>query len=179
MRVLEPSDLPHYTYEDYRQWEGRWELIEGIPYSMTPSPSILHQYISQKIARILDEALEHCPSCQALLPVDWKISEDTVVQPDNLVLCYPATGQYLTRAPSVIFEILAPSTRDKDEKLKFRLYEQQGVAYYCIVDPEQLTIRFFELLDGRYVDRSEPEKKSFVFQLPDCEWMFDWSGIRA
>lgn len=23
--------LPHYTYEEYRLWEGRWELIEGIP----------------------------------------------------------------------------------------------------------------------------------------------------
>ncbi len=24
--------LPHYTYEDYCHWEGRWELIDGIPY---------------------------------------------------------------------------------------------------------------------------------------------------
>jgi hypothetical protein len=23
--------LPHYTYEEYCQWKGRWELIEGIP----------------------------------------------------------------------------------------------------------------------------------------------------
>ncbi len=27
--------LPHYTYEDYCHWKGRWELIDGIPYAMS------------------------------------------------------------------------------------------------------------------------------------------------
>ncbi len=26
---------PHYTYNDYCQWEGKWELIEGIPYALS------------------------------------------------------------------------------------------------------------------------------------------------
>jgi hypothetical protein len=30
--------LPHYTYEEYWLWEGRWELIVGIPYAMIPAP---------------------------------------------------------------------------------------------------------------------------------------------
>ncbi|WP_301924323.1 hypothetical protein [Ferruginibacter sp.] len=30
--------LPHYTYEDHCQWEGRWEIIEGIPFAMSPAP---------------------------------------------------------------------------------------------------------------------------------------------
>jgi hypothetical protein len=25
---------PHFTYEDYLLWEGRCELIEGMPYAM-------------------------------------------------------------------------------------------------------------------------------------------------
>ena len=37
-----PEQLPHYVYDDYRQWEGRWELIEGIPYAMTPAPGFEH-----------------------------------------------------------------------------------------------------------------------------------------
>jgi len=34
-----------YTYNDYVRWsdEERWELINGVPYSMTPAPSIKHQ----------------------------------------------------------------------------------------------------------------------------------------
>ena len=47
--ALRIEDLPHYTYDDYVQWEGRWELINGIPYAMTPAPSVKHQLISQNI----------------------------------------------------------------------------------------------------------------------------------
>jgi hypothetical protein len=28
---------PQFTYEDYSLWEGRWELIDGMPYAMSPS----------------------------------------------------------------------------------------------------------------------------------------------
>ncbi|TCK06622.1 hypothetical protein [Phorcysia thermohydrogeniphila] len=36
MNLIKNSELPHYTYEDYKHWEGKWELIEGIPYAMCP-----------------------------------------------------------------------------------------------------------------------------------------------
>ena len=26
----------YYTYEDYRQWKGDWELIDGVPFAMAP-----------------------------------------------------------------------------------------------------------------------------------------------
>jgi hypothetical protein len=38
--------LPSYTYEDYLHWEGRWELIDGIPYAMSPFPAPRHQRIA-------------------------------------------------------------------------------------------------------------------------------------
>ncbi|MGC8783703.1 MAG: Uma2 family endonuclease, partial [Armatimonadota bacterium] len=82
--MVVPKYLPHYTYADYVQWEGRWELIEGIPFAMSPQPSFRHQRISHRIAEELGRALEGCERCRAVLPVDWKISEDTVVQPDNM-----------------------------------------------------------------------------------------------
>ncbi|MCK4541078.1 MAG: hypothetical protein KAU17_02470, partial [Spirochaetales bacterium] len=36
-----------YNYADYLLWpdDERWELIEGIPYSMSPAPSRIHQEI--------------------------------------------------------------------------------------------------------------------------------------
>lgn len=30
MTILDWEDLPRYTYDDYVQWEGRWELIHGL-----------------------------------------------------------------------------------------------------------------------------------------------------
>lgn len=37
--------LPNYTYKDYCLWEGRWELIEGIPYAMSLAHTPRHQWI--------------------------------------------------------------------------------------------------------------------------------------
>ena len=42
--------LPYYTYEDYKEWEGDWELIEGVPYAMAPSPMKTHQALAYEIA---------------------------------------------------------------------------------------------------------------------------------
>jgi len=30
--ALRLQDLPHYTYDDYKIWEGRWELIGGMAF---------------------------------------------------------------------------------------------------------------------------------------------------
>ena len=30
--------LETYTYDDYKNWQGDWELIYGHPYAMAPSP---------------------------------------------------------------------------------------------------------------------------------------------
>jgi Uma2 family endonuclease len=177
VQVLDPKDLPHYTYADYARWEGRWELLDGIPFAMSPAPSIIHQRISQRIARVLDEALEDCDPCEALLPVDWKIADDTVVQPDNLVVCYTPSGNYLTRAPSLIFEVLSPATRHKDEKIKFRLYEAEGVHYYCLVDPEERLIKIYELEAGRYIKRADAVTEAVRFDLPDCRFELDCSRV--
>jgi hypothetical protein len=38
---------PHYTVEDWKEWEGQWELIRGSVWAMTPMPSPKHQRISR------------------------------------------------------------------------------------------------------------------------------------
>jgi len=43
------DDFPHYTYDDYKIWEGNWELIDGIAYTMAPSPIFEYQDISGNI----------------------------------------------------------------------------------------------------------------------------------
>ena len=68
-------------------------------------------------------------------PIDWKINEETTVQPDNLVVCGELEKKaYLNKTPTLIFEILSKSTAHKDRTTKFKLYEQEGVRHYVIVD---------------------------------------------
>lgn len=175
--MLTPTELPHYTYADYAQWEGRWELIEGIPFAMTPSPTLRHQLISQAIASQLSAALAECEKCRAVLPVDWKVAEGTIVQPDNMVICYQPTDDYLTKAPSLIFEILSPSTEEKDRQTKFSIYEREGVSFYCIVDPENSMAEVYRLNEGRYLKTTDATDETLSFDLGHCLMEFDFSSI--
>ena len=170
--------LPHYTFDDYSLWQGDWELIHGIAYAMAPAPIVKHQRISIKIARLLEEQLDGCEKCEALLPVDWKIAEDTIVQPDNLVVCYEAKGSYITKAPSLIFEILSKSTAQKDLHLKYSLYEKEGVSFYVIVDPEEQVAKVYELFDnGKYKKVIDATDELVNFNFDKCEIEFDFSKI--
>jgi Uma2 family endonuclease len=83
--ALKRNNLPKYTVSDYEQWEGRWELIDGIPFAMSPLPNTKHQWINSNIIYELKSALKECNGCRAYMPIDWRISDDTVVQPDASV----------------------------------------------------------------------------------------------
>ena len=181
MGALKLEDLPHYTYDEYKNWEGNdWELIYGQAYCMSPAPMIEHQSISANIAWELKNIFQNCSYCKSLLPIDWKISEDTVVQPDNLVICHkPQNEAYITKAPKIIFEILSKSTAKKDKGLKYDLYEQEGVSYYIIVDPKESIAKVYELKDGRYIKVCDASDEKVEFNIKECDSKleFDFSKI--
>lgn len=169
MGALKLEELPCYTYEEYKRWEGQWEIIYGIAYAMYPMPMIKHQHISNNIAWELKNQLKDCAMCKALLPVDWKISEETIVQPDNSVICHsPEHEAYITKAPKIIFEILSPSTAKKDTGLKYDLYEKEGVAYYIIVNPNDNVAKVYELKEGRYIKVCDASDEKVSFEISEC-----------
>ncbi|MEA2073728.1 MAG: Uma2 family endonuclease [Campylobacterota bacterium] len=181
MGAIKLEDLPYYTYDDYKNWEGNdWELIYGQAYCMSPAPMLKHQAISNNIAWELKNALGECVKCKAYMPVDWKIAEDTVVQPDNSLICHePQNEAYITKAPKIIFEILSKSTAKKDKGLKYDLYEKEGVSYYIIVDPTDEIAKVYELKDGRYIKVCDASDESVTFKLQECleSLEFDFSKI--
>lgn len=176
--VLRREDLPRYTYADYARWEGRWELIDGVAYAMSPSPTFTHQCMSGDLHILLKDALKDCPHCLPVQDFDWKINESTVVCPDNLVVCHePENENYLTRAPALIFEILSPSTAARDESVKFNLYEAEGVAWYVLVNPNEQVLKVYRLHDGRYIKQADLSRESFEFELGPCRFTLDFSGL--
>ncbi len=180
MGALKIEDLPYYTYEEYKNWKDNWELIYGVAYAMSPAPMIKHQHISSKISWELQNIFNNCRECQVLMPIDWKISDETVVQPDNSVICHNPTNEaYITKAPKIIFEILSKSTAKKDKELKYKLYEQEGVAYYIIVDPIEEIAKVYELLNGRYVKVCDASDEVIEFKIEKCseKMKFDFSKI--
>jgi len=166
MAVLKEEYLPNYTYKEYRNWEGDWELIEGIPYAMAPAPTITHQEINSKIIYELMTQLKQCENCKALPEVDWKVADETVVRPDTLVVCgLKNGGSYLADTPTIIFEILSPATKVKDRNFKSLLYAQYGVQYYVLVEPAGMFAEVYLLKNGKYRLEGEFKSESYTFEL--------------
>lgn len=170
--------LPNYTYDDYVQWEGKWELIEGIPFAMSPAPRPKHQWISGNMLSEFRVALKGCKQCKVYDPIDYKISEETVLQPDILVVCGPIEGAFLDRAPELIVEILSPATTSKDKLYKLNVYQQERIPYYLIVDVDQETVQVFILQDKKYELAAGGHAFEYTFALPEgCLANIDFNEI--
>jgi Uma2 family endonuclease len=108
--------FPYYTYSDYVKWEGRWEIIDGMPYAMSPAPAPKHQYVVSQIQYEFNLAIKQnkCKKCKVYDFIDIKINEDTVIQPDTLIVCNEITKPFLDFSPTLVVEVLSPSTALKD-----------------------------------------------------------------
>ena len=133
-----------YTLEDWKLWEGRWELIDGVAYDMTPSPSLDHQQVAARLHLAMGVALNGLKgkdghdACEALFaPLDVYLDQD-VLQPDLIIVCDPAkkTKRGIEGAPDLVVEILSPGTSAKDLTRKRWVYQAAGVPEYLIVDPD-------------------------------------------
>lgn len=170
--------LPHYTYDDYVHWEGKWELIYGIPYAMSPSPLPKHQRIAASLVTEIGTVLKSCQgSCNVYHPVDYKVFDDTVLQPDILVVCEKIEKVFLDFPPALVVEILSPSTAMKDRHTKFPIYEGQGVKYFIIISPEKEIVEIYEIEDGEYELKSKGTDITYDFVLNDCRMAIDFSTI--
>jgi len=160
--------LPHYTYQDYILWEGKWEVIEGVPYAMSPAPVPRHQIISVNLSSEFRQQLKPCKKCQVSQPVDYIVAEDTILQPDMLVICRPVEKKFLDFPPALVTEILSPSTALKDRHSKYSIYESQGIRYYIIIDPDKNEAEVFELVNGKYQLMQQGKDFNFSFELEEC-----------
>jgi len=129
--------VPNYTVDDYRHWDGDWQLIEGVPVAMSPSPFAVHERIATEFVKSFGSQIDQqgC-DCRVYAGLDWIVSDNTVVRPDVMVVCGPQPERHLERPPVVAVEILSPSPRELDLVVKRRIYQQNGVAFYVIADPE-------------------------------------------
>ena len=80
--------LKKYTYEDYKHWEGDWELIDEIPQAMTPSPVGKHQFVMGRIIYELNKKLDeiNCNKCFVLGEIDYIISDELVYPNEKKVI---------------------------------------------------------------------------------------------
>ncbi|TVR52460.1 MAG: Uma2 family endonuclease [Spirochaetaceae bacterium] len=147
-----------YTYGDYRTWsdDERWELIDGVAWSMSPAPTPDHQSILLRLTRQIANITDRTGCATFVAPLDVRLSEKsaqsedetpTVVQPDISVFCDPSRldEKGAHAAPDLVVEILSPSTGYKDQTTKLALYERHAVREYWVVNGDAGWVMVYRL----------------------------------
>lgn len=131
--------------------EQRWELIDGCPYAMS-SPQVLHQILSMQLISALLPHFVGTPCRLLSAPLDLKLSEFDLVQPDLMVVCDPAQfqGTHVEGPPRLVIEILSPSTMRHDRVRKLNLYARSGVNEYWMVTPHPPLVEVMKNGEGTF-----------------------------
>ena len=147
-----PKFIPNYKVSDYQNWEGSWELWDGVAVAMTPTPLGKHQKALTRLGQLILNALDfaECKECDVAVELDWIVSENTVVRPDLSICCDSNIDRFIETPPTLISEILSESTEYKDRTAKRTLYAEQGVLYYLMLDVESQSVELLRLAGESY-----------------------------
>jgi len=131
--------------------DWRAELHEG-ELVMVPAPDPYHQHVALALYERLARALGAEERYRVLVaPVDVVVDDETVLQPDLLVLPAGASRPTLPwRIPHPLWvaEVLSPKSAKRDRGIKHRLYARAGVREAWLVDPDSRTIEVCDLVAG-------------------------------
>jgi Uma2 family endonuclease len=137
-RIKPPArmgEADYLAFLEARPKEERWQLIDGLPFMMTP-PTGTHQRIASNLARLLDNALERAelglltlqdigvriPGHDAFLPVPDLVVADSLAP----------TSSYLDRF-FLAAEVLSASNSPEYVSLKVSRYAEHPDNLYTMV----------------------------------------------
>jgi Uma2 family endonuclease len=150
-----------WTYEDYLRLPddgNRYEVIRGFLY-VTAAPTLKHQFSVFELGFRLRTFIEQNGLGGRILgSIDVRLPYGIAspVQPD-LVYFRPENepdwevGSF-QGTPDLVVEVLSPSTRGRDRRIKLEAYRDAGVPEYWLVDSATRTILVCALRNGKYVD---------------------------
>jgi len=169
---------PHYTIDDYAQWEGDWELWDGIAIAMSPGPFGRHQATVANLLHEIRKSMgKHDCDARVVHEMDWIVRRNTVVHPDLVVICGPIPERHLESPPAMVIEVLSDATRERDQTYKKQLYDEQGVAVYLMVDPDTETIELLTRGESGEL-RAEPTRSPIEISIcNDCHLQINVSEV--
>jgi Uma2 family endonuclease len=147
------------TYDDlHRLRETRDEQLELIDGELlvTPSPTRLHQLVSKRLNHLFMQAVDDAGIGEYYsAPYDVKFADDSIVQPDLLVVLREHSAKFtenaVNGAPDLVVEIVSPTTGRRDLVIKRDLYARHRVPEYWLVNPDAHTVTAYtDPHQGRY-----------------------------
>jgi Uma2 family endonuclease len=145
------------TYQDYAALPDdgrRYQILDG-ELCVTPAPGSLHQEISGNLFIAFHAYVKaHGLGKVFVAPLDVILNDTSIVQPDVVFVATDRLERVSARgiegAPTLVAEVLSPSTATIDRRRKRDLYARYGVTYYWIVDGDARTIEAYRLARAGY-----------------------------
>lgn len=121
---------------------NKYELVRGELF-VTPAPSVDHETVIARLARLLDPYVAANGLGLVYRPRAVIRFGGSEVEPDLMVRQAPPrkrTAWEDMPLPILVVEVLSPFTRRRDRAQKRNLYLDAGIVEYWLVDPESESI---------------------------------------
>ena len=168
--------LTKLSLQEFLDWENqqpeRHEFHRGEVFAMVGARRV-HGLIALNIAASLTMQLRGSPYQVFANSMKLKVGADTILYPDVFVTGDAAdlrTEQVFT-APTVVVEVLSPSTQSCDRGSKFTLYRSlPSVREYMLVDPDTREVQLFRRgADGLFTLHDMTGREQIRLDSVDCE----------
>lgn len=186
-----PQQPQKMTIEEYLAWELdqdiRYEYINGEVFAMTGG-TIPHNDLALNLYRNLYPHLR--PRGCRVNVSDVKVQvtpKSPYFYPDLIVSCHPddLNARKFIQNPTLIVEVLSPSTSNKDREEKFRYYlTMPSLQEYILIDSEKIYVERYCRGEGRmwlyypYTTGDIITLSSVEFELP-IELLYENVGLEG
>ena len=141
--------LTRLTLQEFFDWENlqpeRHEFHRGEVFAMVGARRV-HGLVALNIAAALKTQLKGSPCRVFADSMKVQIAADTILYPDVFVTC-DATDlrtELIFTAPTLVVEVLSPSTQSYDRGARFTLYRSiTSLREYLLVDPDTREVQLF------------------------------------
>ena len=152
--MLAISQQPRMSIQEYLEWEPhqdlRHEYINGEVFAMTGG-TIPHNDVAFNLASGLKNHLKGSKCRVNIAGAEVGVSDTgPFTYPDVVVSCHPKDKKAIKfiQFPSLIVEVLSPSTEAYDRGGKFQLYRQiQTLQEYVLISADKIGLDCFRLND--------------------------------
>jgi Uma2 family endonuclease len=133
--------------------DAKYEYLDGYVFLLRPSSSayddqavdmdggsVAHAALCARMASLLDQALADGPCMVYTSDARMRLAERQYLYPDLTVACGEQAGTMLT-SPTVVIEVLSPTTEKRDRGAKFKTYKAlSSVQEYVLIGSEYKAI---------------------------------------
>ncbi|MEI6442311.1 MAG: Uma2 family endonuclease [Nostocales cyanobacterium ELA583] len=187
--IVIPQQPQKMTIEEYFAWELnqdiRYEYINGEVFAMTGG-TIPHNDLALNLYTALRPHLRSRGCRVNVSDVKVQVSPNSVYfYPDLIVSCHPddLNARKFIQNPTLIVEVLSPSTSNKDREEKFRYYlTMPNLQEYILIDSEKIYVERYCRGEGRmwlyypYTTGDIITLSSIEFELP-IELLYENVGL--